>query len=281
MIFQFYSYALVETQQMSLGLYPKTQDKPALLNKILAEKLSEKEFKYKSSILGFLLNNSTGNNLLCTLGKKSTSTIVHSPRELFKEEHKEDWKRCGIFFSLDPKAQYLAFEYKPYIFTAPLNQLNALAQEINYHLLDQSYEIVFKPVLKEQAFWDVVTEYQGRIEKVQFDYVAPNFLDTTASIHKGLKEAKEKMGITGMSITFENKEGHLSIPIEDKNFKENVEEATKGGGSIHIKAKGKTIYSSENNKNVKTVDIDISVELESNSNDTINKALKSVFACLD
>lgn len=274
---QYYSYALVETKQANLGIYPENKNKPEIVKEMLYEHLSEKTFPHYGSTLGFLVTDEIGEYLICTLGKKSTNTIAKSPAEQFKVEHQDDWKRSKLFFFLHPQAQYVAAEYKPSIFSNPLNQLNAIAEQLNIVLLGKGYELIFRPILKEEIFWDAINEYKGSIQKVQFDYVAPNWLNTTSKIHEGLKDYKAKYGITDLSLTLENKEGNLVVPEDDETLKENVEEATKGGGRITVKAKNKIVYSSEKKSNVKSQEVFIEMDLEGGDDATIIEALRKVF----
>lgn len=278
---QFYSYSIIETSQQSL-FAEKKADKPALLEAILREKVSKQVFANHNAMLGFLLYDKVNNYLFGSLGKRSTSTITHSPKEDFLEEPTEDWKRCYLFVSLDPKKQYIAIEHKPSVFAHPLHTLRRLGDEINPYLLEQSYEIGINPVLDPRKFWDVVSEYEGKIQKLKFEYLAPNFLNLDSSLHQGLKKAKEATGMTNLSLIFENHEGNLMIPKGKQMIEETVEEATKGGGSIEIRIRGgKKVYDSNKNENIKSVDLDVDVSLEDAKSEDIRYLIDKAFSCLD
>jgi len=284
MQFQYFRYFLVPLKTGSLFKNSKTK------KEIFREVLKQKNKKYQASKsdLAYVFEKEDGDYIVAKLGKKQPLKKSLPPEDGFKETVDVNWPHCLLFFNLDDDSvtgQKIAFQYKSNIFKEPIIQLEDLAYELNADLLASNYELQIEPIIKEHVFWDLVKENQGRIESVTFSFNAPNLFRLENDLNDDLKEAQKKFGLTKAKVEFENPQGNLTLPEDDKFLKEGVDYVRRGGGDFQLRIKGmkKTIKSKDGVlvKSVEYDDLEARININFDNTDVLKSAIKDIFDKID
>jgi hypothetical protein len=141
---------------------------------------------------------------------------------------------------------------------------------------------VIHPLTEEKEFWEVVNLYQGKIEELTFDLTAPNVLNLKNNLNEDLREAKKEFAMTATTISIKNNLGGLVIPKNNPFINQGLEYTKKGGGETRLRIKGrKKVYSSNDNKNIKTKDMDFDADLSNASEEVQKHFFETLFQWLE
>ncbi len=282
MKFQYFTFFLNPVANLFSEIGEK-RDKMDILVEVLKRARTEgtHHFDHRGAKLAYVFKEKNSNYIISRLGRKSVLKIISPPEEKFLTKKEENWPCCDLIFNLsnDPlTGQRIAFEYKKAVFQNPYEQVKALADEINKDLIPFGWAIAINPITKEQKFWSIINENQGKIEKLSLTFNAPNLFKLTNALNDELKELQTEFNLNKTTVEFENVDGKLKVPEDDNFIKQGVDYITRGGGeySVRIKGKGKRCISSKDNIETKSFEFE-DLEVSANNPTTLKTTLDTIF----
>lgn len=196
------------------------------------------------SVFGFVTKKVYNKKAFGRIGRQRRTKFYLSPEEGFQEMHLEDWPGSDIFINLaDEKTsglvenagQVIAIQSNRTVISNPTNCLRALADRINYDILDHGYYLSINPILeKKKNFWSVVNEYEGQITKVVLIYTPPNLFELENKLEEDLKRANRDFNTTSVQIVLENDKGELNLSEDNALLNESAKYVDLGGGNYRI-----------------------------------------------
>lgn len=188
-------------------------------------------------------------------GNSDNATIVgRVGRLIFRDENKppsegledithEAWLAAVLV--LDPThhddGQKLAIQNVTEVGT-PKMLVKSLVAAINERYSRWPYAIEAGQIIDEQSFWGFVETNKGNVTSVTLEFIVPNMFGGEDEIAKDLKEFRDSEAAQRVRLTLANEEG---IKPDTKKMKDAVAYATKSGGRIRARARGKKSYRSE------------------------------------
>lgn len=106
--------------------------------------------------------------------------------------------------------------------------------------LTKSFSVFINVVQDRKGFWELI-DNDDDIKEIQFDLIAPNFLDATGAANELVNSAKMGLNADSVNLTFKNKHGKLSAKMSyiDSFVKYS---SSAGSWKLKIKRKGETRY---------------------------------------
>lgn len=214
--------------------------------------------------LAYVPNIILGKYIGATIGKKSHLSRILPPDQEFQREDQEHWPGIQIYIEVDEKngdGQRIAVEINNEVFKNPINTLREFADAINKdNLFSAGLVLTINPIIEEHNFWEIVKTQ--KVSELTFTFAPPNLFGLNRAIDKDLKEGKEKLNFTQVSVDIKNPQGKLTINEETPFVKQGLDYITSGGGNYKLKFDGKTISSEKNNIKTKTIEGQIEIETE-------------------
>lgn len=151
-----------------------------------------------------------------------------------------DWEVCHIFLNLNDDEQIIAFDRSTALQSSTAKILEGLVKHLNEQ--DNAlYKIDAFPVHSENEFWESVSEYDGKITSLRFDFVVPNPPDTTSPTKDALKELRRQVNARRHTEIIRNEEG---LDLQNDYVRDREEYASSGNGETLVRDGNQTVYNS-------------------------------------
>lgn len=125
---------------------------------------------------------------------------------------------------------------------APKSLVKNLIAAINARYPSGPYSIEVAQIIEERSFWQYVEENKGNITSMTLDFIAPNMFGSEDEFSNEMTAFKESEKAQKVKLTVANGDG---IEPDTPRMRRAVQYATKGGGRIRARAKGKKSYNSD------------------------------------
>ena len=163
---------------------------------------------------------------------------LHIGTEDFSEADIEAWPAVFVAIWNHPDKQIIAIQKKQSAFGNTKTLSNLIVNNVNQHLDHYGLISRHEPIFDVNKFWDILDQYQGQIEKVEFEFVTPNMAAISNSLTDTLKDyAKLTNSLDNVLALKSSSEGTLKINKDDETTKGLVDYSGLGGGNIGIKVK--------------------------------------------
>lgn len=201
-------------------------------------------------------------------------TIDLDTKEL-KREKVESWPNVTVIVDNSPDIQGIAISRNPRAFSSTRILIDHLHRAISTRLRARGLTIEIREQFNTSDFWSVVSDNEGKVQRIRFEMVSPNMANISAALTVDLRGLNRDTHSQRVDIEL-NAPPNSSLSIDHENPLINgcVDYASKGGGDIAVKIQGmrKEIRTSTA---VKTIEID---KLEfTGSPEDVNHELRRIF----
>lgn len=223
------------------------------------EKLTFYNSKYK---LNYKIEYSDDDFILIRLANKKTVKIEKD----FHQEYFESEPSCLIAFYNNPEVQQIAIESDKTSFGNSFVVLKIIEKAIDKSLNEFNLRFYPHPKYEERILWEMLNKFEGRIEKLQFEFSKPNLARVNQNISEELKEASKMLNSSKTKIEFNAPDNQVleNLNQDNKQLVDLVKTSSEGAGPAKIKLKGLRSWETTANS-VKSIELD-SLEIEADEN---------------
>lgn len=209
--------------------------------------------------------------ILLRLANKKTVKIEKN----FQKEYFESEPSCLIGFYNNPKIQLIAIESDRTSFGNSFAVLKILEKAIDKELTDYYLRFYPQPKYEERVLWEMLKKYEGRVEKLQFEFSKPNLARVNESLSDELKEASKLFNSAKTKVEFDAPKDQVLENLDEDNepLADLVKASSEGAGPAKLKLSGFRSWETTETT-VKSFEFD-SLEIESDS-ETISKFVEQL-----
>lgn len=187
-------------------------------------------------------------------------TVDRDTKELTKEKV-ESWPNVTVIVDNSPDVQAIAVSRNPRAFSSSRVLIEHLSRVIGSRLKAKGLTIEIREQFNSADFWTVVTENEGKVQRIRFEMVSPNMANISGALEVDLRSLNRDTHSQRVDIEL-NAPAGSALAVETSNPLINgcVDYASRGGGDIAIKIQGlrKEVRTS---MSVKTIEIE-SLEIQ-------------------
>lgn len=258
---------------------PITNAQISLFGKsVSAEELTKNKNDYFASIfenlvffssrhkLNYKIEFKSKDFILLRLANKKTVKIEKN----FQKEYFESEPSCLIGFYNNPKIQLIAIESDRTSFGNSFAVLKILEKAIDKELSEYYLRFYPQPKYEQRVLWEMLRKYEGRVEKLQFEFSKPNLARVNESLSDELKEASKLFNSARTKIEFDAPKDQVLENLDENNqpLADLVKASSEGAGPAKLKLTGFRSWETTETS-VKSFEFD-SLEIESDTQ-TISK----------
>ncbi|MFD1770865.1 hypothetical protein [Sphingobacterium suaedae] len=274
--FDIFTYQISPLSNYQMGLFDEDITIDQLIsrkNKIF-ESIFDNSLSFFSSRnkLKYKIEHISNEFILLRLANKRTLKIEID----FQSEYKEIEPSCLIAIYNDPEVQLIAIESDKTSFGNSFSVLKILEKAIDRRLTNYNLRFYPQPKYEEKVLWDLLKKYEGRIEKLQFEFSKPNLARVNRSISEDLKEASKILNSATTKVEFEAPKNQALENLNEENqfLSGMVKSSSDGAGPAKIKLTGLRSWESTEST-VKSFSIDsLEIEADQKTISTFVKAIK-------
>lgn len=209
--------------------------------------------------------------ILIRLANKKTVKIEKD----FHPAYFESEPSCLIGFYNDPEIQLIAIESDKTSFGNSFSVLNILEKAIDKKLNAFNLRFYPQPKYEERVLWEMLKLYEGRVEKLQFEFTKPNLARVNESLSDELKEAGKLLNSAKTKIEFNAPDEQVLENLTEDNLQlaDLVKTSSEGAGPAKLKLNGLRRWETTATS-VKSIELD-TLEIESDAN-TIRNFVESL-----
>jgi hypothetical protein len=201
-------------------------------------------------------------------------SIIRETKD-FTEEELDNWPSFLVGFWNHPEKQILLIEERREAFKHTDTVANVMLKSISPRLKLRQLNMFIEPLFKEEAFWNLIDKYEGKVYDVKFEIITPNMANISGVLNDDLKNLARSTNTSRTQIALQSSpDSSLNISKEDKELEGLVKYSSEGGGTVSLKARGvkRRIQTS---KTKKSIEID-ELEIQGNTADEIVRILKGL-----
>jgi hypothetical protein len=209
--------------------------------------------------------------ILLRLANKKTVKIEKN----FQKEYFESEPSCLIGFYNNPKIQLIAIESDRTSFGNSFAVLKIIEKAIDKELSEYYLRFYPQPKYEERVLWEMLRKYEGRVEKLQFEFSKPNLGRVNESLSDELKEASKLFNSARTKVEFDAPKDQVLENLDKNNqpLADLVKASSEGAGPAKLKLTGYRSWETTETS-VKSFEFD-SLEIESDS-ETISKFVEQL-----
>lgn len=247
------------------------KNKNRYFNNIFKEELSFFSSRHK---LNYKIEYIDEEFILIRLANKKTIRIEKN----FQQEYYESEPSCLVAIFNNLEIQLIAIESDKTSFGNSFSVLKIIEKTFDRKLNEQNLNFYPQPKYEPKILWDLLNRYEGRIEKLKFEFSKPNLARINASLSEELKTASKLLNSATTKIEFEAPKNNVleNLNKDNDELVNLVNASAEGSGPAKFKLSGIRSWESTEDK-VKSFEID-SIEIEADDK-TISKfvsQLKSI-----
>lgn len=247
------------------------KNKNKYFNDIFEEELNFYSSRHK---LNYKIEYIDNEFILIRLANKKTVKIEKN----FQQEFYESEPSCLVAIFNNTDIQLIAIESDKTSFGNSFSVLKIIEKTFDKKLNEQNLNFYPQPKYEPKILWDLLNRYEGRIEKLKFEFSKPNLARINASLSEELKAASKLLNSATTKIEFEAPKNNVleNLNKDNDELVNLVNASAEGSGPAKFKLSGIRSWESTEDK-VKSFEID-SVEIEADDK-TISKfvsELKSI-----
>lgn len=160
----------------------------------------------------------------------------------------------------DPEVQMIAVQKRTTAFQSTESIVTLFLDAVRPLLSHYHLRVIHEPIVERKVFWDIIKKYEGKIEKLEFEFITPNMANISGTLPENLKEfAKETNSVKNKLAIESDSEASLHIEHNNSTISSLAEYTSDGGGNVSIKVAGisKVIKTSKNVKSVEISDMEL------------------------
>ena len=190
---------------------------------------------------------------------------LHRETKDFKEESIDNWPSVLIAIWNDPEKQMIAVQKRTTAFGRTESVVNIVLETLRFSLANFHLRAIHEPIVEKQVFLDIIKEYEGRVQKIEFEFITPNMANISVSLPENLKSfAKATNSVKNKLDIESDSESSLHIKRENTTVKALSDYVSDGGGNTAIKINGisKKINTSKTVKHLEVSEIELKGTVE-------------------
>ena len=186
--------------------------------------------------LNYKLEYSDEDFILIRLANKKTLKIEKD----FHQAYFESEPSCLIAFYNNPDIQLIAIESDKTSFGNSFAVLKILEKAIDKRLNEYNLRFYPQPKYEARILWEMLERYDGRIEKLQFEFSKPNLSRVNETLSEELKEASKLFNSSKTKIEFNAPEKQVleNLNEDNKQLVDLVKTSAEGAGPAKLKLSG-------------------------------------------
>lgn len=192
-----------------------------------------------------------GNNFF--LFRIAANRSLHRETKEFKEEYIDNWPSVLVAIWNDPEVQMIAVQRRTTAFSSTEAVVKLIIETIYASLAHFHLRAIYEPIVERKVFWDIVEKYEGKIQKLEFEFITPNMANISGNLPENLKEFAKATNSVKNKLNIESdKESNLHIEKNNETISSLADYTSDGGGNVAIKVVGlsKKIHTSKTVKHV-------------------------------
>lgn len=177
-----------------------------------------------------------GNFLLFRLAANRSITLEAKD---FSTKSTENWPKILFAILNEPNQQIIAIQHRSSAFQSTDAVMRMAMKSIESFLYNYQLVVEWEPLFEKKAFWDLVKTYEGRVKKVEFEFITPNMAGISKVLPEGLKSLAKKSNATKGVLAIEAAhDASLTLNKDDPVVGGLASYAGDGGGSIALTIRG-------------------------------------------
>lgn len=199
----------------------------------------------------------------------ASNRSLHRETKEFTEEYIDNWPSVLVAVWNHPEIQMFAIQRRTAAFSSTEAVAKLILETIYPSLSHFHLRAIYEPIVERKVFWDIVEKYEGKIQKLEFEFITPNMANIAGSLPENLKEfAKVTNSVKNKLDIESDPESNLHIEKNNRTVSALADYTSDGGGNVAIKVSGlsKKINTS---KTVKHVEIS-EMELQGTADEVAN-----------
>ena len=198
----------------------------------------------------------------------------------FQKEYFESEPSCLIGIYNNPQVQLIAIESDRTSFGNSFTVLKILEKAIDREITEYHLEFYPQPKYEEKMLWEMLRKYNGRVEKLQFEFSKPNLARVNESISEELKEASKLFNSARTKVEFDAPKDQVLENLNENNkpLADLVKASSEGAGPAKLKLSGFRSWETTENS-VKTFEFD-NLEIEADT-ETISRFVNQFKSKMD
>lgn len=265
--YDIFTYQISPISSAQFKLFGKNYSYSDLVNnknKFFANSFENLSFFSSKHKLNYKVEYADNEFILIRLANRKTIKLEKG----FHQEFHEIEPSCLIAFYNNPEIQLVAIESDKTSFGNSFAVLKILENALNRELGDFNLRFYPQPKYEARILWEMLERYEGRIEKLQFEFIKPNLARVNDSLSDELKEASKMLNSAKTKIEFNAPEKQVleNLDEDNKQLVDLVKTSSEGAGPAKIKLTGLRSWETTANS-VKSIELD-SLEIEADQ-DTI------------
>lgn len=190
------------------------------------------------------------------LYRLAANRSIHRETKEFSEEYIDNWPSVLTAVWNDPDIQLIAVQRRTTAFQHAKSVAQMILNSVESQLSSSHLTSYFEPLFEEQKFWELVKQFEGRIQSIDFEFITPNMSNISRSLSEDLRQfSKELNSVKNNFKVTADSEAAIHADPANPTLAGLVSYSSEGGGNIAMKVSGlKKTY--QTSKSVKTVSID-------------------------
>jgi len=238
----FHLSLLARAQKDWIEFDPDKTSREDWLRKVFNE---EQRFDHYGTAFHYVYANKNADDgsIIGRVGRHVIREENKPPSEGLEDFSHETW--LAAMLVIDPTShedgQKLAIQNVTAVGT-PKSLIKSLIAAINQRYSRGPYVIAAAQIIEEQTFWQFVENNKGHVTDMTLELIAPNMFGSEDEFSKDMQDYRDNEKAAKIKMTFSNHDG---MEPDTPKMRRAVHYATKGGGKISAKAKGKKRYNSD------------------------------------
>lgn len=185
---------------------------------------------------------------------------LHRETKEFKEEYIDNWPSVLVAIWNHPEVQMVAVQRRTTAFSSTESVVKLILETLRLSLAHSHLRAIHEPIVERRVFWDIIEKYEGKIQKLEFEFITPNMANISGNLPENLKDfAKATNSVKNKLDIESDSESSLHIDRENNTVNALSDYTSDGGGNVAIKVNGlsKKINTSKTVKHVEISEIEL------------------------
>jgi hypothetical protein len=194
------------------------------------------------------------------LYKIAINRSIRRETKEFTEEYIDHWPSVLVGIWNDPEMQLVAVQKRTTAFKRTEIVIKLILNSINPILSRNNLSAFYEPLFEKRVFWNIINEYKGRIQKIEFNFLTPNMANISGELPENLKEFAKITNSIENELSIEaDEQSSLHIERSNQALQGLVDYSSQGGGDIAVKISGlkKKIHTSKTVKEIEVEDLQL------------------------
>ncbi len=164
---------------------------------------------------------------------------IHRETREFEDEYLDNWPSVLVAIWNDPEVQMLAIQKRTTAFQQSKAVASLIFETVEPYLEKHHLRAHIEPLFEVQEFWDMIAQYEGRVQELEFEFLTPNMANISGTLPDNLKEfAKVMNSATNKLSIASDEEAALHVDQSNETVNGLVDYSAQGGGNISVRIAG-------------------------------------------